>query len=72
MSEGRVAEAHPSRLFIPCMDTVTAPPAASSRPHLPEPHAHIIDARLTKIEDVARDTKLYTFQRARGRGAAGL
>jgi ferredoxin-NADP reductase len=48
------------------MDTVTAPPAAPSGPHLPEPHAHIIEARLTKIEDVARDTKLYTFQRAEG------
>jgi tetrachlorobenzoquinone reductase len=48
------------------MDTVTAPPAASSRPHLPEPHTHIIDARLTKIEDVARDTKLYTFARSEG------
>jgi len=48
------------------MDTITAPPAASSRPHLPEPHAHIIDARLTKIEDVARDTKLYTFARVEG------
>ena len=48
------------------MDTITAPPAASSRPHLPGPHAHIIDARLTKIEDVARDTKLYTFARVEG------
>jgi ferredoxin-NADP reductase len=48
------------------MDTVTAPPAAASRPHLPEPHAHLIDARLVNIEDVARDTKLYTFQRAEG------
>ncbi len=48
------------------MDTVTAPPDAADRPHLPEPHAHLIAARLTKIEDVARDTKLYTFQRAEG------
>jgi ferredoxin-NADP reductase len=48
------------------MDTATAPPAASSRPHLPEPHAYIIDARLTKIEDVARHTKLYTFARIEG------
>ena len=48
------------------MDTVTAPPAAASRPHLPGPHAHLIDARLVNIEDVARDTKLYTFQRAEG------
>ena len=48
------------------MDTVTAPPAATSRTHLPEPHTGLIDARLTRIEDVARDTKLYTFQRAEG------
>ncbi len=48
------------------MDTVTAPPAAASRTHLPEPHTGLIDARLTKIEDVARDTKLYTFQRVEG------
>ncbi len=47
------------------MDTVAAPPAAS-RAHLPEPHTGLIDARLTKIEDVARDTKLYTFQRVAG------
>ncbi len=45
------------------MDTVTAPPAAASRTHLPEPHHGLIDVRLTKIEDVARDTKLYTFAR---------
>ncbi|MGC1779404.1 MAG: PDR/VanB family oxidoreductase [Xanthobacteraceae bacterium] len=48
------------------MDTVTAPPPAADRPHLPEPHSHLIEARLTKIEDVARDTKLYTFQRVEG------
>jgi ferredoxin-NADP reductase len=48
------------------MDTVTAPPAAASRTHLPEPHTGLIDARLTKIEDVARDTKLYTFQCVEG------
>jgi ferredoxin-NADP reductase len=48
------------------MDTVAAPPAAASRTHLPEPHTGLIDARLTKIEDVARDTKLYTFQRVEG------
>jgi len=47
------------------MDTITAPPAAG-RTHLPEPHTGLIDARLTKIEDVARDTKLYTFGRAEG------
>ncbi len=48
------------------MDTVAAPPAAASRTHLPEPHHGLIDARLTKIEDVARDTKLYTFERVEG------
>jgi tetrachlorobenzoquinone reductase len=48
------------------MDTATAPPPAASRAHLPEPHAGLIDARLTKIEDVARDTKLYSFARAEG------
>jgi len=49
------------------MDTVTAPPAAAASPaHLPAPHAGLIDARLTKIEDVARDTRLYTFQRTDG------
>ena len=48
------------------MDTVTAPPAATSAAHLPPPHTGLVDARLTNIEDVARDTKLYTFQRADG------
>jgi ferredoxin-NADP reductase len=48
------------------MDTVTAPPAAASPTHLPASQAGLIDARLTKIEDVARDTKLYTFQRVDG------
>ena len=54
------------------MDTVTAPPAAAAPAHLPPPHAGLIDARLTAIADVARDTKLYTFQRADGAQAAGL
>ena len=48
------------------MDTVTAPPAAASPAHLPPPHTGLIDARLTNIQDVARDTKLYTFRRADG------
>ncbi|MGA8077449.1 MAG: ferredoxin reductase, partial [Xanthobacteraceae bacterium] len=48
------------------MDTVTAPPPTADRPHLPEPHTHLIEAHLTKIEDVARDTKLYSFQRVEG------
>src|SRR6202171_680838 len=44
------------------MDTATAP-ATTAGP----PAAHgLIDARLSKIEDVARDTKLYTFQRVDG------
>ena len=47
------------------MDTATAPPAASPS-HLPAPQAGLIDARLTNIEDVARDTKLYTFARVGG------
>jgi len=52
---------------MPCMDTVTAPPAAAASPaHLPALQAGLIDARLTRIEDVARDTKLYTFQRTDG------
>ena len=33
---------------------------------MPPPHTGLIDARLTKVEDVARDTKLYTFARADG------
>jgi ferredoxin-NADP reductase len=48
------------------MDTVTAPPAAASPTHLPAPHAGLIDVRLSKIEDVARDTKLYTLRRVDG------
>jgi len=48
------------------MDTVAAPPAAAGRTRLPEPHTGLIDARVTKIEDVARDTKLYTLERAEG------
>jgi len=50
---------------MPGMDTVTTPPAANAA-HLPAPHTGLIDARLTNIEDVARDTKLYTFRRAEG------
>jgi tetrachlorobenzoquinone reductase len=48
------------------MNTVTAPPVAASPSHLPEPHTGLIEARLTGIEDVARDTKLYTFARVEG------
>jgi ferredoxin-NADP reductase len=47
------------------MDTVTAPSAAQTA--APESGSHsLIDARLTNIEDVARDTKLYTFRRVDG------
>jgi len=48
------------------MNTVTAPPSVESSAHLPAPHTGLIDARLIKIEDVARDTKLHTFARADG------
>src|SRR4029077_829036 len=45
------------------MDTTTAPAATAAGPTA----AHsLIDARLSKIEDVARDTKLYTFERVDG------
>jgi len=45
------------------MDTATAPAATAAGPTA----AHgLIDARLSKIEDVARDTKLYTFERVDG------
>jgi len=40
--------------------------AAATATHLPEPHTGLIDARLVKIEEVARDTKLYTFARRDG------
>jgi tetrachlorobenzoquinone reductase len=48
------------------MNNLTAPPSVASSAHLPPPHTGLIDARLTKVEDVARDTKLYTFARADG------
>ena len=48
---------------MPQMDTATAPAATAAGPTA----AHsLIDARLSKIEDVARDTKLYTFERIDG------
>jgi len=47
------------------MDTVTAPPTDEA--HLTHAAAsHLIAARLTDIQTVARDTKLYTFRRADG------
>ena len=42
---------------MPHMDTATVPAAAT-----PAAAHHLIDARVSKIEDVARDTKLYTFE----------
>ena len=48
------------------MNNITAPPSVASSAHLPPPHTALIAARLTKIEDAARDTKLYTFARAEG------
>jgi tetrachlorobenzoquinone reductase len=42
------------------MSTLTAPSA------LPEKTSGLIDARLTAIEPVAKDTNLYTFKRAEG------
>src|ERR1700683_2738096 len=44
------------------MGTTTAPATAAG----PTAAHGLIDARLSKIEDVARDTKLYTFQRVDG------
>src|SRR5580700_5303962 len=44
------------------MDTATAPATAAG----PTAAHGLIDARLSKIEDVARDTKLYTFERVDG------
>ena len=47
------------------MDTVTTPPTDEA--HLTHAAAsHLIAARLTDIETVARDTKLYTFRRTDG------
>ena len=47
------------------MSTATAT-AAIPGAHTPASAAHTIDARLTAIEEVARDTKLYTFRRVDG------
>ena len=44
------------------MDTATAPATAAG----PTAAHGLIEARLSKIEDVARDTKLYTFERVDG------
>jgi tetrachlorobenzoquinone reductase len=47
------------------MNTVTAPPAAEKNP-TPTAASHLIEARLSEIKPVARDTNLYTFRRADG------
>ena len=48
------------------MDSLTTPPAVASPTHLPPHQAGLIDARVTAIEEVARDTKVYTFARVDG------
>jgi tetrachlorobenzoquinone reductase len=45
------------------MSTATTPPATAAHATVAQ---GLIDARLTKIEDVARDTKIFTFQRVDG------
>jgi len=48
------------------MDTVTAPSTAAASSLTPTAASHLIGARLTEIQPVARDTNLYTFQRPDG------
>jgi ferredoxin-NADP reductase len=48
------------------MDSLTAPPSAASSAHLPPHQAGLIDARVAAIQDVARDTKIYTLARVDG------
>ncbi len=48
------------------MDTVTASSAAPPPPLTAAAAAHLIEARLAAIKPVARDTNVYTFQRADG------
>jgi tetrachlorobenzoquinone reductase len=49
------------------MNDATAPTSVASSTHLPpSSHTALIGARLTAIEDIARDTKLYTFARTEG------
>jgi tetrachlorobenzoquinone reductase len=47
------------------MDSATAPSATAANP-TPAAASHLIDARLTAITPVARDTNLYAFQRVDG------
>src|SRR5438046_2573064 len=51
-----VGQPYLRRLSIFRMDSLTAPPAAANSAHLPPHQAGLIDARVTAIEDVARDT----------------
>jgi len=48
------------------MDTMTAPSAAAAENLTPAAASHLIAARLTDIQTVARDTNLYTFRRVDG------
>lgn len=48
------------------MNSLTAPPSAASSAHLPPHQAGLIDARVAAIQDVARDTKIYTLARVDG------
>src|SRR5580693_8321352 len=47
------------------MNTTTASPAAPTTPSAMGAHS-LIEARLSKIEEVARDTKVFTFERVDG------
>jgi tetrachlorobenzoquinone reductase len=47
------------------MDTATAPSAAGAK-STPAAASHLIEARLTDIQPVARDTNIYTFRRVDG------
>src|ERR1700684_2846984 len=47
------------------MDTATAPSAAGAK-STPAAASHLIEARLTDIQPVARDTNIYTFRRLDG------
>src|SRR6202163_4312436 len=51
---------------MPQMDTATAPATPAATAAGPTAAHGLIDARLSRIEDVARDTKLYTFERVDG------
>jgi len=48
------------------MDSLTAAPPTASSAHLPPHQAGLIDVRLVAIQDVARDTKIYSFSRLDG------